>query len=123
MGLENIKMGGVEIVVITSENSLIVKERMRKLGVNELFMGVNDKFSRLNKILIDKKIKRNNVAYIGDDMNDLVNLTSVGWSFCPKDAVEQVKNYCDIVLNNKGGDKAIREATEFITKYNKRFNT
>ena len=121
MGLENLRSNGVEVVVMTSENSPIVANRMTKLGIQNLYMGVKDKFSRLNKILLDKGLQRNNVAYMGDDINDLVNLNSVGWGFCPNDAVLSVKPYCDFVLVNNGGDMAIREVTEFILKYNQRF--
>ena len=105
---------------MTSENSQIVQSRMNKLNL-ELFMGVKDKYVRLDNLLIEKRLYRSEVAYVGDDINDLVNLASVAWGFCPNDAVETVKDFCDIVLNNTGGDKAIREAAEFIVKYNNRF--
>jgi N-acylneuraminate cytidylyltransferase len=121
MGIENLRNDGVEVVVMTSENSQIVQARMNKLNL-ELFMGVKDKYSRLDNLLIQKGLTRGEVAYVGDDVNDLVNLTSVAWGFCPNDAIETVKPYCDIVLNNNGGDKAIREVAEFILKYNNRFN-
>jgi N-acylneuraminate cytidylyltransferase len=120
MGIENLRNEGVEVIVMTSENSQIVQSRMNKLNL-ELFMGVKDKFTRLDNLLIEKGLHRSEVAYVGDDTNDLVNLASVAWGFCPNDAVETVKSFCDIVLNNNGGDKAIREAAEFIVKYNNRF--
>jgi len=121
MGLELVRQAGVDVVVMTSEISPIVKSRMEKLGITHLFMGVKDKYSRLNQFLLEKDLSRNQVAYVGDDVNDLVNLNSVCWSFCPNDATLQVKPYCDVILNNNGGDKAIREVTEFIIKYNQRF--
>lgn len=121
MGLELVRNSGVEVVVMTSENSDIVEKRMEKLGISNLFMGVKDKFSRLNNFLIEKNLKRNSVAYIGDDINDLVNLCSVSWGFCPNNAVPEVKLNSDFILNNNGGDMAIREAVEFIIKYNQRF--
>ena len=123
MGLENIELSGVEVIVMTSENSQIVQSRMLKLGLeNNLFLGVKDKYSRLSQILTNKRLNRNQVAYVGDDINDLTNLISVAWGICPKDAINQVKEQCDIILNNKGGNKAIREVTEFLIKYNKRFS-
>ena len=119
MGIENLRLSGVEVIVMTSENSPIVQSRMNKLGL-DLYMGVKDKFSRLNSVLIEKNIKRSEVAYVGDDVNDLVNLSSVAWGFCPNDAVVELQSFCDVKLNNKGGDQAIRETCEFILKYNKR---
>lgn len=119
MGIENLRMSGVQVVVMTSENSPIVESRMNKLGL-ELYMGVKDKYSRLDKVLETKGLNRKEVAYVGDDVNDLVNLSSVAWGFCPNDAVLELQPYCDIKLNNKGGDQAIREACQFIVKYNNR---
>lgn len=119
MGLENLKISGVQIIVMTSEISPIVESRMNKLGL-ELYMGVKDKYSRLDSVLQEKNIQRSEVAYVGDDINDLVNLSSVSWGFCPNDAVNELQPYCDIILNNRGGDKAIREACQFIINYNKR---
>tara|TARA_R110001606_G_scaffold86631_2_gene196114 strand:+ start:7065 stop:8246 length:1182 start_codon:yes stop_codon:yes gene_type:complete len=119
MGIENLRLSGVDVIVMTSEISPIVASRMNKLGL-ELYMGVKDKYSRLDKVLETKGITRKEVAYVGDDVNDLVNLSAVAWGFCPNDAVLELQPYCDIKLNNKGGDQAIREACQFILQYNKR---
>jgi len=121
MGLEKIRNTGIEVIVITSENSEIVKMRMNKLGINELYMGVKDKYARLNEILRLKNLNRSQVAYIGDDINDLTNIVSTGWGICPQNAIMEIKTNSDIVLNNNGGDMAIREAVEFIINYNRRF--
>ena len=121
MGLELLRQSGVEVIVMTSENSSIVKSRMNKLGINNLFMDVKDKYSRLNDYLLKNSLNRNQVAYVGDDVNDLANLMSVSWGFCPNNATLQVMPHCDIILNNNGGDKAIREVSEFLIKYNRRF--
>jgi len=120
MGLENLRSSGVEVIVMTSEDSPIVQKRMGKLNL-PLYMGVKDKFSRLDNILLEKNLKRNSVAYIGDDINDMVNLNSVAWGFCPNNSVASLIPYCDVVLNNNGGDMAIREGADFIIKYNQRF--
>ncbi|APZ48119.1 cytidyltransferase [Polaribacter reichenbachii] len=120
MGLDLLQKSGVKVIVMTSENSKIVASRMGKLNL-ELFMGVKDKYSRLNHYLNETKINRNEVAYVGDDVNDLVNICSVGWSFTPFNAIAKVKEHSDINLINQGGDKAIREVSDFIINYNCRF--
>lgn len=121
MGLEILRENGVEVIVMTSENSKIVENRMRKLNlVDNLYMGVKDKYSRLESVLKNKKLTRAEIAYIGDDINDLSNLLSVGWGIAPNDCVEEVKISVDLLLNNSGGNKAIREAVDFIIKYNSR---
>jgi N-acylneuraminate cytidylyltransferase len=107
-------------LVLTSENSKIVEQRMNKLHV-ETFLGVKDKYSLLNKLLIDKNILRSEVAYIGDDINDLSNIISVAWGICPQNAELKIKINSDLILSTDGGKMSIREATEFLKNYNERF--
>ncbi|MGL6169297.1 MAG: cytidylyltransferase domain-containing protein [Fusobacteriaceae bacterium] len=121
MGLEILRENGIEIIIMTSENSKIVESRMRKLNLlDNLYLGIKDKYTRLEKVLQEKSLTRAEVAYIGDDVNDLANLLSVGWGIVPNDGIENVKLSADLVLNNAGGNKAIREAVNFILKYNSR---
>jgi len=120
MGLEIARDSGLEIIVMTSENSPIVDQRMNKLKINYYFKGIKDKYSLLTKIGDDMGIKRNEIAYIGDDVNDMANMLSVGWGFAPFNATEEIKHRADFVLHEKGGDKAIREGIEMIFKLNNR---
>jgi len=121
MGLEILRESSdVEIFVITSENSEIVSSRMKKLKIENYYPGIKDKYAKVEEILTDKNIKKSETAYIGDDINDLANLLSAGWSFCPSDAMKEVKQVVDLVLEAKGGKEAIREAVDFIIKYNQR---
>lgn len=120
MGLEIARESGIKVVVMTSENSPIVDQRMKKLGIEDYYKGVKDKFSLLNKVCLELDINRHEVAYIGDDVNDLANILSVGWGFTPVDAVNELKQMADVVLHSYGGDKAIREGIETIIKLNKR---
>lgn len=118
MGLEIIRGEGVEVIVMTSENSDIVKTRMNKLKL-ETYLGVKDKYSFLEKIRQEKGINRNEIAYIGDDINDLANICSVKWGIVPNNGVLENKLKADLILSSKGGNGAIREAVNFILKYNK----
>ena len=119
MGIELLRLEKVEVIVMTSENSLIVAKRMEKLKLDYVFLGVKDKYSKIEQFLLDKKIDRSNIAYIGDDINDLSNICSCGLTFTPIDGIEKVKDCADYILHNKGGDKAIREAIEIIIRYNR----
>lgn len=121
MGLEIIRQYDVEVVVITSENSEIVAQRMKKLQIENTFLGVKDKFSFLKHFLKLRNSSFDAVAYVGDDVNDLANICSSGWSFAPNDATDIVKINADIVLSKKSASGAIREVCEFILKYNKRY--
>ena len=118
MGLEIIRGEGVEVIVMTSESSDIVKTRMNKLKL-ETYLGVKDKYSFLEKIRQEKGINRNEIAYIGDDINDLANICSVKWGIVPNNGVLENKLKADLILSSKGGNGAIREAVNFILSYNK----
>lgn len=121
MGLEILRESGVQVMVMTSENSEVVRSRMVKLGIEDLYLGVRDKYSRIDQVLKEKGLQRSDVAYMGDDINDLANIASVAFGVCPADGVAEVKNKADLILSAKGGEGAIRELVEFVIKHNKRF--
>lgn len=120
MGLEILRENDVKVFVVTSEKSKIVESRMEKLRIQNYYLGIKDKYFLIEKILKEESLKRDEIAYIGDDVNDLANLISSGWSFCPNDAMNEAKNQVDIILRNNGGREAIREAVNFIISYNQR---
>ncbi|UFH35709.1 acylneuraminate cytidylyltransferase [Flavobacterium acetivorans] len=121
MGLEILRQHNVEVVALTSENSKLVEQRMKKLQIANAFFGVKDKYSFLKHFLADKNTGFEAVAYVGDDVNDLANMCSSGWSFAPANATDSVKVHADILLNHNSADGAIREVCEWILKYNRRF--
>lgn len=122
MGLEILKQNNVKVMVMTSENSEVVKQRMKKLKIEDVFLGIKDKYSFLQQIMLDRDISSKEIAYVGDDVNDLSNMLRCGWSFCPNNATKPIKYNADIILNNTSAKGAIREASEFIINYNLRFN-
>jgi N-acylneuraminate cytidylyltransferase len=121
MGLEILRQYNVEVLVMTSEQSELVAKRMQKLKIENVYLGVKDKYSLLQHILETQNLSINNFAYIGDDVNDLTNICSVGWSLTPNNATNVVKQHADVVLSKNSGAGAIREACNFIMNYNKRF--
>jgi N-acylneuraminate cytidylyltransferase len=121
MGLEILRQNNVEVMVMTSEDSQIVASRMKKLKIKDVFLGAKDKYSLLSRIVKHRKLSFSQMAYIGDDVNDLANICAVGWSFTPANATMPVKNHSDIILQNNSASGAIREACDFIMKYNKRY--
>ncbi|GAA4883804.1 HAD hydrolase family protein [Flaviramulus aquimarinus] len=121
MGLEILRQFNIEVMIMTSEDSQLVAKRMQKLKIEQVFLGVKDKYTLLNKIVKDKNMSLSHVAYVGDDVNDLTNICSVGWSLAPNNATDVVKQNADVVLSKNSGAGAIREACQFIMNYNKRF--
>lgn len=120
MGLEILRQNRVEVVVVTSENSDLVAKRMQKLQIQHTFLGVKDKYSFLQNFINQQQTSWANLAYVGDDVNDLANLCTVGWSFAPNNATAAVKNHVDFILTHNSADGAIREVCEWIMKYNTR---
>jgi YrbI family 3-deoxy-D-manno-octulosonate 8-phosphate phosphatase len=122
MGLEILRQYGVEVMVMTSENSQIVASRMKKLKIDDVYLGVKDKYSLLSRIVRDRNLSFSQIAYMGDDVNDLANMCAAGWSLAPANATQPIKNDADVILQNDSANGAIREATEFIIKYNHRYD-
>jgi len=120
MGLEIMREQNIQVVIMTSEDSMLVRKRMEKLKMKHIFMNAKDKYSLLTNFLEEHNCTRSEIAYVGDDVNDLANLCSVGWSFAPKNATSTVMPFVDVVLSKNSGNGAIREATEFLLKYNQR---
>ncbi len=120
MGVERLRnLCGIDTGIVTGETSPSVKKRADKLQITELHLGVKDKAGRLKEILERKNISASQVAYIGDDVNDLSIMALAGFTACPADAMKQVIEKVDYVCHEKGGHGAFREFTEFIISLRK----
>jgi YrbI family 3-deoxy-D-manno-octulosonate 8-phosphate phosphatase len=113
---------GIKTALITSESVDLVKRRARKLQVDHLRQVTYDKLAALNRLMDELNLKPENVSYIGDDINDLTILEVVGLSFAVADAVSEVRNGADVILDHKGGDGAVREAAELLLKTTGRYD-
>lgn len=114
MGFSMLKDKGILVGIITSENVKLNFNRAQKLGLDILEVGCKDKAEVIKKLCEKYQINLDEVVYIGDDINDLEALKLVGLSCCPNDAVEKVKNVCDVIANAKGGNGVIREIADLI---------
>jgi 3-deoxy-D-glycero-D-galacto-nononate 9-phosphatase len=106
---------GIPVAIITGEDTEIVRRRAEKLKVEYLYMGVKDKLKIARK-LCDKlglDISKE-VAYIGDDINDIPLLKKVWISATPANAPEYVKPYAKWNLTKSGGEGVFREFVEKI---------
>jgi len=115
MGMELLLDLGIKTIMLTRENSNIVKARAKKIKVSELYSGVlNKKTLLLKKILKKYNVKLDQVAYIGDDLNDLEIMKSVGFSVTPSNGIDQIKKISNYVCKLNGGDGAFRELADII---------
>ena len=113
-GLLMLRDRGVRVCVVTAESSAVVAARMRKLGITDYFPAVSDKLQWLREHTAVSRIELAQVGYIGDDLNDLDGLRAVGMSFCPADAVPEVRAAVGYVCNAAGGAGAVREVCDLI---------
>lgn len=122
-GLELVRKAGVEVAIITSESSPIVTERASKLGIQYCFIGVEKKQQCLESLARELSIDLAEVAYIGDDINDLECLKISGFPACPADAVDVVKVTVRYISKYAGGMGAVREICELICAAHVEHNT
>ncbi len=115
-GISILKDHGIIPVIITSRISKIVAERAKELKVEEVHQDVADKLDTLTEIARKYNLSRGNVAYIGDDLNDIDCLNWCGLSACPNDAMDEVKRIVDYQCSKNGGNGAVREFIGFILK-------
>lgn len=109
------KMGMIPMI-ITGRKSRILEHRCKELKITELYQGIEDKDSVLGEIIKEKGLDFENVAYIGDDLNDLPCMRQVGLTACPADACEEIREQVDYVCHRRGGCGAVREFIEFLAK-------
>lgn len=107
---------GIIPVIITGRTSAIVEYRAKELDITELYQGVTDKLAQLKKLAEKYHLTKDQIAYIGDDVNDLECIKYCGFSACPNDAVEEVKQLVDIVITAKGGDGVVRRFVNYLNK-------
>jgi YrbI family 3-deoxy-D-manno-octulosonate 8-phosphate phosphatase len=113
-GLQRIRQAGIRLCVMTQEQSAAVHARMRKLKIDNYHPGVHDKLTRLHEIALSWGLPMEAIAYMGDDLNDLPCLGTVGYSFCPRDAVPEVRAAADYITSNRAGHGAVREVCDFL---------
>ena len=117
MAVELLRNNKIPVVIITGEKSQIVLSRAKKLLIKDVFIGIKKKELLLPKICKKYKIKEDNIAYIGDDINDLKILQQVGFSASPKDGMSVIKKKSNYVCKVKGGEGVLREVADMIISF------
>ena len=104
--------------IITGRISKIVENRAKELHITELYQGKHNKLDALKDLMKKYDCQKEDVAYIGDDILDIVCMKECGITGCPADACQEVKDLANYICTNKGGDGAVREFIEFIINHN-----
>ena len=114
MGVQMLREVGIPTIILTSENSEIVLRRAEKLQINQVYINEKQKLNRMNQICNELEIRIDEVAYIGDDLNDLDLLRKVGLSGMPKNSPILDIFSPDYITQRSGGKGAFREFIDQI---------
>lgn len=123
-GIKKLKKYGIIPIIITGRNSQIAVRRANELGIDGLFQGIDDKRAKVHELAKEYGCKYDSlsgkyidIAYIGDDENDIGAMQVCGCAGCPEDAVETVKSEVDFIADKQGGKGAVREFIEYILQH------
>ncbi len=105
---------GIPVGILTGENTNIVKRRSDKLKIDYLYLGCKNKLSIVSDLCSQLGITLADVAYIGDDINDINVLKNVGWAGVPSSAPLYIQKLANVKLSKKGGEGVFREFVEAI---------
>ena len=114
MGIKLLQKAGLVTALVTQESTKLVARRAQKLTIPEVHQGVYDKLALLQELVRRHGCTMKQVAYIGDDVNDLAALKAAGFSAAPADAIPAVLGAVHYVCRQKGGEGAVRELTDLI---------
>lgn len=114
MGIELLLEKNIPTVLISKEKSKIIISRAKKIKVTLTKIGIIQKENELSVICTKFNVNPNQVAYIGDDVNDEAIMKLVGFSAAPKDAIFSIRKIADYTCFKKGGEGAFRELTDLI---------
>ena len=114
MGLAQIRQAGLKTAILTGESTQLVERRGAKMRIDHVFIGVSDKLTCMNELLAKLDLTLEQVAYIGDDINDYELLCHVGLAAAVRDASRLPKSVAHLITEAKGGEGAVRELCEII---------
>jgi YrbI family 3-deoxy-D-manno-octulosonate 8-phosphate phosphatase len=113
-GLARWREGGGMAAIVTTEDTPIVKQRAKKLGIDDVHVGVADKLAVVTALAQKHGVSLQQTAMIGDDLNDLEALRAVGMSACPLDAEPAIRSVVDYICERKGGAGCVREFADLL---------
>ena len=116
MGINILLRNGIQTAIVTKENSKIVKKWAKEMNVSKTYSGIKIKEKELENICKYYKISASEIAFIGDDVNDIQLMKKVGFSVTPSDGILQAKKIANYICKTTGGNGALREMIDLILK-------
>ena len=114
MGCILLKEAGIEVVILTARESRAVVKRFKDLGINKIFTKVIKKRDFIKEYSKSNNLKKNEIAMMGDDLQDLAAIDEVGVFLTTPNAIDIVKVRANYVTKKLGGNGAVREICDLI---------
>lgn len=114
MGIVLLHQAGLQTALLTSDASEIIATRAARLNIPNVLKGIHNKAQALQELCMKLRLTLDKVAYIGDDINDVDAMKLCGFSACPADAVQAIKEIAHAISQYNGGHGAVREIIEHI---------
>ena len=114
MGINILLRNNIKTVILSKENSPIVKKWAKDVNVSKLYLGIKHKEKKLSDVCKDFSLKKDEIVFIGDDVNDVELLSLVGFSATPKDGNIYAKKIVDYTCDLHGGQGVFREISDLI---------
>lgn len=116
LGIQLLLNAKILVEIISGRSSNALEQRIRDLVIQHIHVSFSDKEKNLQKFLKTTGVRREEVAYIGDDLPDPTTIKMYGFSACPSAACSEVLYAVDHVSSKHGGDGVVREIAEFILR-------
>lgn len=110
------RAAGIEVLICTGRACEALAHRARDLHIKYLYQDVQDKAAFLKQFLAEHNLQKEEVAYCGDDLNDLAAMELCGFAACPADAVQAVRAHVDYICPQKGGQGAVRGVVDQLLR-------
>jgi YrbI family 3-deoxy-D-manno-octulosonate 8-phosphate phosphatase len=114
LGLVLLQQAGVEVAIVSADQSPITATRARKLGIESVELGCADKGCAVRRLLAARALQPEQACYMGDDVTDLPAFREVGHTAAPADAAPEVRGAAEYVAGAPGGRGAVREVCDLI---------
>ena len=116
LGIRYLQKAGLNICIDSGGKEDVIKNRAKDLNIQHIYCGVKNKKEKVEFLRDEFKVKKDNILYLGDDLNDLTVRKSVGLLIAPNNASKNFKKYCNAILKNNGGFGAVRELAERLLR-------
>ena len=107
---------GFKVVIISGGNSDSVRSRLMNLGINDIYLGVENKTDKLNEVIVQYELKKEEILYMGDDIPDFDVMKHVGIPCCPADAAPEISEISIYTSPFKGGCGCVRDIIEQVMR-------